>query len=439
MLEPTKPAVEVIEFVPFESQKRVFTTDKRFIFAMGGNRGGKTTAGCYWSFLGMQVPETNGLIGANTIDQLNQSTLAKFFEIFPQLKRYYVKRDRTIYLPNGSKVFTRSLDMPELLKGLNLHWEWIDEGDGLDLNTWNILRSRVATTGGKILVTSSIYSNSWIFDAVYNKKDPDYEVITWESRENPSFPKEEWDALKRSTDPVTFAREYSSEFVFATGKVYGDILGYGRLDNNQYLDDSKPVKVIFGLDYGVNDPTAITVITLNDDGRWYIVEELYSPKMSIQQINFHLEQLIKRYGRPFLTVQDPAGGVARLSLIPEANAVDAVKDIHKRITLVRDLIYQHKLYYFGRCVNADREFHNYQFNPKRLEEPEDRNNHVMDSMGMAIFHTYDMIHHLGKKEEPEEEMTSFWARKMEQGIYKGKGVLEDWDKLNNWEGEDDFE
>lgn len=440
MARPNQEQVETIEFVPFESQKRIFTSTKRFIFAMGGNRGGKTTAGCYWSYLGMQTPNTNGLIGANTIDQLNQSTLAKFFEVFPQLKRFYVKRDRTIYLPNGSKVFTRSLDMPELIKGLNLHWEWIDEGDGLSESTWNILRSRVATTQGRILVTSSIYANSWIFDTIYNRKDPDYEIVTWESIENPSFPKEEWEALKRSTDPITFAREYSSEFVFATGKVYGDILSYGRLETNEYPANSKPVKAIFGLDYGVNDPTAITVVTLNDDGKWYLVDEVYSPAMSIQQINFHLERLIEKYGKPFMTCQDPAGGVARISLIPQANATDAVKDIHKRITLIRDLIYQKELYYFPRCVNADREFKAYQFNPKKLEEPEDRNNHIMDSMGMAIHHTYDMLKHLGKKEEPEEEMTEFWARKMAQGIYKGNGVLEDKDKLESFEeGFDEFD
>ena len=30
-------------------QSKVFTTDKRFIFAMGGKRGGKTTVGTYWA------------------------------------------------------------------------------------------------------------------------------------------------------------------------------------------------------------------------------------------------------------------------------------------------------------------------------------------------------------------------------------------------------
>jgi phage terminase large subunit len=409
-------APDQVEFIPTEGQKKIFRSKNRFIFAMSGQRGGKTTTGAYWAGLNSQIPGTTGLITANTIDQLNQSTLSKFWEVFPQYKKYYVVRDRTVYLPNGVKIYTRSMDNPDLLKGLNLNWIWVDEGDGMSRYGWDVLRSRVATTLGKILVTSSIYIAGWVFDEIYNKKQKDYEIITWPSIENPSFPQEEWDQLRATTDPIHFAREYEAKFVFDTGKVYAGIKLYGFLKENAYPNGSKPVRILFGIDFGVNDPTAISVVTLNDDGCWYIIDETYQSSLSIQEINRVLEGYIEKYGTPMLTLIDSAGGVARLSIIPRANPMDAQKDLHGGITLVRDLIYQKKVYVFPRCVNTRREFELYQYDAKRRSEPEDRNNHIMDEIRYIIYTTYEWLKAVGKKEEEKEELPSFWQRKYARGM-----------------------
>jgi PBSX family phage terminase large subunit len=434
---------QVVDFIPHEGQKRIFTTKSRFIFAMGGNRGGKTTAGCYWSYLSMQTPGTTTLIAANTIDQLNQSVLQKFFSIFPQLERYYIKRDKMMKLPNGSTVLFRSLEIPNLLKGMNCHAIWVDEADGIKKSTWTIIRSRVASTGGKILCTSSIYPVSWIYNTILKMNDPTYELLTWESRQNPSFSQNEWEALKRETDPIDFAREYESKFAFATGKVYGEIDDYGFID--KVPDDVQPVLYLWGLDYGVTDPTAITVTMLGDNGCFYLVDEYYQSGLGIQDINFWLEAFIQKYGRPYLTAQDPAGGVARNSLTPACLPRDAVKKIPGRITLIRSLIYQHRVFCLNKCVNTKREFQTYSFEQHQPNVPEDRNNHSMDSFGMAMHSAWPEIMHRAKLPDEkkrdelakvEEELSPFWLAKKEQGIYKGGGMLED--RINDESFLDDF-
>jgi len=386
-----------------------------------------TTVGCYWAYLQMQRENTNGLIGANVYDQLNHSVLTKFFEIFPQLERFYVKRDKMMVLPGNRKVFFRSLDEPGNLKGLNLHWEWVDEGDGLDEESWFVLRSRVATTQGRILITSSIYPDSWIYDAVYKKGQTDYELITWESRDNPSFPKEEWERLKRETDPIRFAREYESKFSFAAGRVYSDILSYGVVETNTFPEGSVPLVWFFGLDFGVADPTAIVVMSYNSDGCWYIVDEYYQPNLKIEEINHWLSYFIGKYDRPMLTIMDYAGGVAKLSVTPVANPYDTVsKNIAERVSLVRDLIHRRQMYVFRRCTNTIREFSYYSFHKTKTDKPEDKNNHSMDALGYVIHTASAMVEGMADRAaHKEEELDGFWLRKKEQGIYKGDGKLED--------------
>ena len=255
-----------------------------------------------------------------TYSQLTQSTLTKFFEIFPDLQKFHIKRDNMLLLPNGNKIFFKSMDEPELIRGLNLHWFWLDEGDGMSLSAWEIVRSRVATTKGRGLVTSTIYPNSWVYEKVFKVQDPDYEIVSWESRENPSFPQAEWDKLQREMDPMRFEREYGGRFVFEAGRIYADALDYGLVD--RYPADSRPLVTVFGLDFGVSDPTAIIVMTYNSDGCWYVIDEFYKPGMPIQEINHWLEFFIERHGRPYLTVFDYAGGVATISLTPKCNPHD---------------------------------------------------------------------------------------------------------------------
>jgi len=379
-----------------------------------------------------------------TYDQISLAIMPLFFDkYFPMLKKYFKARDRTLYLPNGAKVFIRSLDDPDFLKGPDIHWIWVDEADKLKRSTWDILRSRVATTRGRILLTSSIYPNGWIYSNIYRPmkdlQDPArkeykkyYEFIDWESRMNPEFSEDEWNLLKKTTDPVTFAREYESKFVFASGKVFGGLLDYGLIDD--IPENVSIIKYVFGLDYGINDPTAIVVIGYGSDAKWYIIDEYYKPNSSIQDVNYYLNYFIKKYGRPYKTCQDYAGGIARLSLISEANVVDADKQVDAGIKLLRDLIYQKKLYVLRRCVNTIKEVDNYQFKDQdgHRDEPEDRWNHAADAVRYAIHTCFFELCGLETTKPEEEVLPAFWQRKKEQGLYK------DGQLLDNKEGENDY-
>ena len=411
-------------------------------YEAGGFLNHNTKTASYWSAQQMQIPETQGMIAANTWDQLEQSVMAKFFQEFPQLRKY--RQRNVMNIPTGpvrnqttgkdrasfSKVFLRTTSEIGQIEGLNLHWIWHDEIDGLTMDKWNTLEDRTASTLGQILGTSSIYPRSFLFELARKvKDDPDYEFIHWPSYENPSFSKEEWERLKRTRDPIDFARDFGGEFSFSTGLVY-DLPTQNRL--TRYPEGSLPVEYIYGLDYGVSDPTVITVSTINTDGNWYIIDEYYRIGMNIQEINHWLEYFIKKYNaKPYATFQDPSGGVARLSLIPDCRPRDAEKHLDERIHLVRDLIFQNRIFCFTNCTYTLKEFDTYSMMPNKDEPEKDKHNHCLDATGMAIEMAWPELEHKAKPPEQQEVMSQFWAGKMEQGIYKGNGMLEDRSEHNN--------
>jgi len=426
---------EVLTFCPGAGQSRVFTTESRFIFAMGGKRGGKTTVGCYFANTemvklrrrikptGVDIVASIGLIAAPTVDQLKQSTLAKFFEEFPQYKKYYREYKNEIRIPfnasDGTQrvavIYTRSLDIAKNIEGMNLDWIWVDEADSLDSATWNVVRGRVATTLGKILCTTTIYPVSWIFDRVYKRKDPGYEIITWPSSENPAFPEEEWATLKAETDPLIFAREYEAQFIFASGLVYPGIDEYGFV--SCIPEGVTVLATFFGIDYGLNDDTVVLCDQYCSDGAWYTVHETVRPAMNVDEINQTLNSYVSLYGQPWQTWYDPAGGIAVLSIDPKFNPHEAVKKLNEGITLITNLIFQKRIYCLDSCPKTQNEYRRYSYDNKKMGVPEDRNNHTMDNNRYIINSSHAAVDGL-KSIEEKKALSTLWRALEEEGYLK---------------------
>lgn len=422
---------------------KVFTTDARFIIAMGGQRGGKTTVGAYWDISqalqmreemtpkGMKVTPPTGIICAPTYDQLNQATLYRFFEEFPSIRRYYQQYKKEINIPiakdsdgkqMNSRILTRSLEDYDKLRGIKCWWIHMDEGDGASEAAWDVLEGRVADTRGKILVTSTIYRNSWINRKIYQPlragRRTETEIVTWPSIDNPAFPVEEWERLKKELDPIVFAREYESKFVFESGLVYGDILKYGVID--EVPEGVEMLATFYGLDYGLNDPTVILFMGYGSDGCWYVLQEYGQEMMSVDAINdvlkANLQMYSSQYGAPWATYYDPAGGIAALSIAPDVFPIAAVKDIPNRITLVRNFIYQQRVFILSHNIKTIKEMSLYAFDATR-NLPIDRNNHFSDALGYVIHNAWGSVDGLQKK-EPEKPKSRIMEYEERRGLLK---------------------
>ena len=382
--------MNTLEYTLHEGQYRVITSPKRFIVAAAGIQGGKTTIGAIWSYKQMEAnPKAAGLIISPTYDQLSQSTLVKFFSLFPEMEKYYKKKEKIIYLPTGGMVFCRSAEEVRHVEGLTLNWIWGDEADGFNTEAWYVLRGRVTATQGTILFTSSLYSNSWMSRELIMKPEmkDSVDLISWSSKDNPGFARSEYDLLKKTIDPILFDRMYDAKPTFMEGLIYPYFYDDDIVEDWYVKDASYHIqKRIFAVDYGAIDPTCVLIIDVTDH-EFVIRHEFYRPSGDITDIrkflDSHSGEARMDYGW-----DDPSQKTSHLELSRHYTMMDnQIKDILEGIYVVRSIQSQRKIKIHKSCINVIRELRGYMFKKSQLafvEEAEDRNNHAMDPLRYAI-------------------------------------------------------
>ncbi len=206
-------------------QAEAFESDKRYTAVICGKQSGKTFLGSVWALKKINdFPEKNGLIASPTYKLLNQSTLDKFFSLFPEFRKFYKQQQGIIELPTGGKVYIRSTDEPLGLEGMTLKWAWLDEAGMMNRLVWVIIRARTAIENGQVLITTNPYTLNWLYDEFYipwkEGKDKDLAVYSWRSIDNPYFPKEFYEKEKERLSEKEFARQYLGQFTKMEGLVY---------------------------------------------------------------------------------------------------------------------------------------------------------------------------------------------------------------------------
>src|ERR1041384_4028836 len=277
--------MEKLEIELFKQQWEAFNFKSQFGAAIGGVQSGKTFLGSVWAGKKInEFPDKDGIIAAPTYKILQQSTLVKFFTQFPSLKKFHKEQKGEIELPTGGKVFIRSMDQPFGAEGITAHWIWMDEAGQMSRLAWTVAKSRIAMTGGQILLTTTPYDLGWLYLDFYQpwqrKEDPRLSVFTWKSTDNPNFPKEHYEAEKRALSPEEFARRYEGAFTKMEGLVYD-------LPQDQIIEpvEINTKDIICGLDFGFTNPAAGVVIRVSNDNTFYVVnDDLYTNGLTEDEI-----------------------------------------------------------------------------------------------------------------------------------------------------------
>lgn len=407
-----------VVFTPNDGQAKILSGSERFKFAIAGIQGGKTTVGCIWSQMKIQqYPDKVGLICGLSHDQLNSVIIQKFLDFFPGYAPYYIKKDKTIYLPSGGRVVFKPLDDPKYVEGITAHWLWIDEADLITYKAYLIARGRISGTKGDMLCTSSIADGGWLADYASKMAESNTLVVNWRSKDNPAFSQEEWDALKMELDPAVFRRRYEAEYNKNSGRVYA----YFDLDKHvkeKIPDDEKEVKSILGFDWGWNDPTGIVCLTITDKQNIYVTDEFYVEQATPNLIHTAVS-LMRSNHKVVAMYGDPENRQAMewMSRILKFTIQKGDKDIFSGTTQVRNLIYQNRFYVLAHNKHTLRELRLYRYKEEvdgATDEPNDENNHLLDPIRYIIA-TYP-IPNKKKVIETPKDIPDFWLRRT--SLYK---------------------
>jgi PBSX family phage terminase large subunit len=360
---------------------------QRFKALVAGIQSGKTLGGSVWARMQFDTyPQDTGLICAPTYKILTQSTLPKFFELNPDLKKYYKKGDSEISVPNRGTIFIRSTENPNVLEGMTLRWAWADEAGQMKLEAWVNLQGRLSILQGQLFITSTPYTLNWLYTDFYEQfklGNKDYLVVQFRSCDNPYFPQEEYDRVKATMDPRTFKRRYDGLFEKMEGLVYD--LGTHLIIAPKEIQFKE---TIAGIDWGFNNPAAIAVLGIDYDNNFYLIDEYYRSGQTTQEIIAKLKEFSFKYNirmyYPDPAEPDRLEEMRRAGLYPRE--VNKGKDsITNGIDRVRELIRRNQLKIFNTCRYALDEFATYHYPEGLKEDPIKEDDHLMDALRYAIY------------------------------------------------------
>lgn len=319
-----------------------------------------------------------------------------------QLWKFTTSPMEGTYLPTGQKILFRGFDDAlkltsiQLEQGMITHL-WMEEA--YELESKDKLDTLVEGMRGilddpnayrQVILTFNPWSeNHWIKRTFFDGSDEDVMAVTTTYKCNEFLDKE---TIKRyeklyKTNPRRAKIVCDGDWGIAEGLVFENVFF-------EYFDiqekSQEQLVLLIGLDFGFeHDPTAFIVSLLDEEQETlYIIDEHYETGMRTRDI----AAMIKRKGYSNAEI---VGDCAESRLIHElryehdiyrlTKSTKGKDSIHQGIDKLQSL----RIVCHPKCTNCKEEFYSYAYKfdkvaGKHINEPEDKNNHLMDALRYSL-------------------------------------------------------
>lgn len=372
--------------------------DNRGLILIGSTRSSKTIAVLQWLII--QCYQHKGLhivIGRDKLATIKETTLKDFEELcygsdqYEALAPFAVIKDRNVRPKadiNGNHIeFIGLNDDPMRVYGLACDIFYINEAVGTFKHVFNQLNQRCRR--GFILDCNPSEPNSWVYD-LDNRPD----VLTFRSTylDNPFLPDQIIKEIE-SYEPTAHNIEQGTAdermwSIYGQGLVYkGKEIIYPEWE--LYSNEPEEYDImLYGLDWGYNDPTACIKIIANGKNL-YLREVIYSSGLDYDDIAAVLNQehalaegityLVCDSAEPRSINELVSRGIAAVSAKKGKNSI--VQGIRK--------IQGYKLFIHEDSHNIQNEANNYKWKIDSktdtvLDIPTDNNNHAWDAIRYPV-------------------------------------------------------
>lgn len=395
----------------------------RYRVVKGSRRSKKSKTTALWIIYNMMKHrDSNTLVVRKTYRTLKDSCFTELKWAIKRLKVDYLWNIKEsplemTYIPTGQKIYFRGMDDELKITSIAVEigvlcWMWIEEAyeitkqDAFDTLAESILGDCPDHLWKQITLTFNPWSDrTWIktrfFDEIVGQ-DADGRPIYKERKNSMSndgsilaittdYRCNEWLSPDDRQEFERMRRENPKRYNVAGLGNWGivDGLVYERWKEQVFTLEQLPpdAKSAFGLDYGyTNDPTALFCGFLSlSERRLYVWDELYKKGLSNKAIYDEIVRMGYSKERITSDSAEPKSNdeLKRLGL----RIVGAQKgrdSVNNGIQWIQDL----EIIIHPRCVSFLTEISSYQWRTdrfnKRLNEPEDDNNHLMDAMRYAL-------------------------------------------------------
>jgi phage terminase large subunit len=228
------------------------------------------------------------------------------------------KSEKIITLINGTRIYFRSAEKPETIRGLAIDYCFIDEAQDISDNAFNkAILPTLTAKGKKCLIAGTPKSKNWFYQYFHRSED-NYNSYTAPSSISPYVSEEFLKEQKQSLPPSIYEQEFEAKWQEGDGEVFTNIDEVCNL--SQWIGTKD--RTVGGLDIGTKQDYSVLTI-MDTSGR--IVYMWRERGLEYSQIVDKVVYLCKQY---------------RTELYVEANSIgDAVYEmIRKKYKSVKPFI-----------------------------------------------------------------------------------------------------
>lgn len=405
--EPLPNAVNV-ELTP--TQLKFHTSNARFRALIAGIGAGKTFSLCLEALRRTLEQRTSGTIVCGIYRNLTDyifpmlcDELWRIMGIPDGWNLYFPEFNKQLLVAtaiNGSKIYFRSADRPDDLRGQTIGWFAIDEAAKLPYQVWLILVGRLRKPPEKAWICTTPKGRNWVYDEFVKENKADYEWWSCPTYENKWLSQSYVKSILDSYSGSFLRQEFYGEFVAHEGLVYR----VDRVENSKEAPEAFDVDIyeygIGGIDFGWQNPSAIIAILRAKEGWWHIVEEVYSTNLTIEQIANKAHDLREKWRiRTFYCDPSRPDYISDL-MAAGIDARPGRREIDSGIAFVSNLIDKRRLFVdFDKTPNTLAEFETYSYEERDgnfYPKAKDAYNHAMDAIRYAL-HTEDKSWYVGSR------------------------------------------
>lgn len=274
-----------VSFSLLKWQQSVIADKTRFKVVVAGRRCGKSRLAAVTLLLeGLNCPAGSGVMYvAPTQGQARVIIWNVLLELGRELIASSHVNNSEITLVNGAVIYVRGADRPDTLRGVSLSYVVLDEYADMKPVAWEqVIRASLSDKRGRGMFIGTPKGRNHFYDLYQlgeNGTDPEWKSWSFTTADNELIHPDEIAAAKRTLSSFAFKQEYLASFDNSGTNVFKEEwLKYGEEPKQGQYSCYIAVDLAGFEGVGDNvtgakkrlDRTAIAVVFLKDDGKWFV-------------------------------------------------------------------------------------------------------------------------------------------------------------------------
>ena len=288
-------------------QQEVFKDTARFKVVAAGRRCGKSRMAAITLLIeGLRCPQGSAVLYVSpTMGQSRQIIWDLLLDLGREVIQNSHVNNLDITLINGARIYVRGADRPDTLRGVSLTYAVLDEVADIKPEAWEqVIRASLSDKKGRALFIGTPKGRNWFYDTFKlgeNESDPDWKSWHFTTQDNPLIDPTEIESAKKTLSTFAFKQEYMASFSNAGSDVfkeewikYGEEPQHGSYFIAIDLAGFEEVAKQAGNAKKRLDESAICVVKVTEDGKWF-VKEIIHGRWDIRQTAANILLAIRDY------------------------------------------------------------------------------------------------------------------------------------------------